>query len=130
MFRSASDGVLVPSRSPKPVQTDSKMYDLICSSGVEMDPEVAGHILALLRNGVRPTNLFSMLQALASNDAKGELKLSACKEEKASSQQSTPKFEPKIASPETADGSRTRVKPTKAWALSDKPVFSKNSPKG
>ena len=52
-------------QSPTTVQLDSEFEELIYLTGLKIDGEVTRHIISLLRNGVRPINIYMMLQNLA-----------------------------------------------------------------
>ena len=125
MATAGADEKIPIAGSPMPVQVDEEIEAFIQTTGLVIAPEVTRHIFALLRNGVRPANIFMLLQTLAKKNAEID-----------GSQKSLDGKSRESSKSSLAEGSqssqdvRVRPKPIKAWALKAKPSFSKDSAKG
>ena len=52
-------------QAPKCVLQDREIEDLIHFAGLKIDEDVTRHVVSLLRYGVRPMSIYTMLQSLA-----------------------------------------------------------------
>ena len=110
---------------PKPLQQDSEVGELVSLAGLTIDKDVTLHIVALLRSGVRPINLYAMLQCLSKKIGQ---KVEDLKENN-SKQATEAKEMSKLSDNDANNSLKSKARPMKAWALKDKPVFNVYSPK-
>lgn len=128
MANAGTDEKIPISDAPLPVQVDEDIEAFIQTTGISIAPEVTRHIFELLRNGVRPANIFMLLQTLAKKNAEMDTgKNSLVSLDSKSSESSKSSLAESIPSGQDV---RVRSKPMKAWALKAKPSFSKDSAKG
>ena len=100
------------------VQPESDIEELIYLAGLKIDEDVTRCIVSLLRNGVKPINIFMMLQSIAK---KCMLHVESAKEGRVIYKRETTVVS-RISDIDVDAFVRNVAKPIKAWALRNCPV--------
>ena len=97
----------------KSVQPESDIEELIYLAGLKVDEDVTRCIISLLRNGVKPINIFMMLQSIAK---KCVLHVESAKEERVICKREATVVS-RISDIDVDAFVRNVAKPIRAWAL-------------